>query len=172
MSVVPHPSRVFVEASHAIAIDLVDNGSLNYSAFSVPIPFLHSDNLVSCDVLDLGDVLLSLHVYCNGLKSVELVVYDVALLASYFVDPHNGVYEAKIPICCLNVPTEGISLRMMLTPGACVHSIVATYVLTGQEERMRLLTMCPDGVRHTNMLDVALNNGMVAAMALFSQDGP
>lgn len=175
MPPITFPPKAFIEPTHADAVTLVETGNLSYSAFSTPIPLLHvstRDQMCTCDVLSLGDVLLSLHVFCDGLKSVEFSLYGTPVHAAYFAKPHAGKYEIRIPVCLLNTTHDALSLVLARAPGATVQSVVATYVLTRSEERLSLAAMMPPSVPSSfDKIDIALGNGTAIARAFFEQDG-
>lgn len=167
-----YPQVVFVEPTQKAALALVDTCSIAYAAFSVPVPFADSTrDVILCDVPKLGDVLLSLHVYCDALKAIEFSVLGVSLHSAYFLEPCTGSYEVQIPVCLLNVPHGDLTLLIARSPGTVLHSVVATYVLTRLEERAARMAVVPDGKRHINTLDVAIDNGNGVASAFFTQDG-
>lgn len=171
MSVILYPPIVFVEPTQKAALALVETNGISYAGFSVPHPFVDDlKHVLTCDVLQLGDVLLSLHVCCDGLKAVEFSVLGISLHSEYFLEPRHGSYEINIPICLLNVPKGDVRLFLARSPGGRVHSIVATYILVRPDERLARSSVAVDGERYLNTLDIAIDNGNGVALAFFNQD--
>lgn len=170
MACIRYPSIVYVEPSRESALTLVASGRLHYAAFAVSLEYEDAGDVISCITENNGDVLLSMHVYCEGLKAVEFSVFGVVLHAAYFVEPHQGAYEVRVPLCMLNMGPDSVKLVVAKARGMALGRIYATYIMTPDDERMTMASMRPDGKVHVNDLDVALYTGGRVAESFFKQD--
>lgn len=175
MTSIRYPTTVYLETCPSVALSLVDAGTLRYAAHSAPVEY--SDNpdvdVIRChaDRAHGGDVLLSLIIDCDGLKAVEFSVFGVVLHSSYFVTPHVGAYEVRVPVCMLNTEDNDVRLVVAKARGLRLSGISATYISVCHAERTRMVSEQPDGSGMlTNMLDVALHNGIKVAQGFFKQD--